>query len=304
MLSVSVIIPTYNRSKLLKEAIGSVLSQDYTNIELLIIDDGSTDDTSQVVSAISDSRIKYIYKKNGGVSTARNIGLENATGEFIAFLDSDDSWPKNYLFTMINVLIDNPDYSIAYCLTAVKNPDGNIVTNDSEKRCFSGNITERLFVNSVIWPSALVFKKAISKSLYFDTQLKNAEDSDFILRLSLKGKALFVKNVKTIRGDSADSLSKSAGTNCAKILVLERFYFRGGGEKIVAGKTAFKKIGRSYYRVARVNRKDKNRKAALYLYKKAIKYWPFDLRYYAGLIQSLFITKDNMPEWQMPEDLK
>ncbi|NJN86713.1 MAG: glycosyltransferase family 2 protein [Leptolyngbyaceae cyanobacterium SL_7_1] len=90
---VSVIIPTYNRADLLSRAIDSVLNQTLTNLELIIVDDGSTDNTAEVVNSFNDSRIRYIpLGKNCGGGYARNHGIHLATGEFIAFLDSDDVW--------------------------------------------------------------------------------------------------------------------------------------------------------------------------------------------------------------------
>ena len=89
---VSVIIPTFNRADIIRETLDSVLAQTYSNFEAIVIDDGSADRTRAVVSAYRDPRIKYSYKENGGLSSARNAGLDLARGEFIAFLDSDDVW--------------------------------------------------------------------------------------------------------------------------------------------------------------------------------------------------------------------
>jgi len=88
----SVIIPTYNRREFLKKAVDSVLSQTFKNFELIIVDDGSTDDTQSLLDWYQESRIKYIYQKNHGVAHARNRGLEKTRGEWVAFLDSDDWW--------------------------------------------------------------------------------------------------------------------------------------------------------------------------------------------------------------------
>ena len=97
MPQVSIIIPAYNRSKFLAQAVQSVLSQTATDFEILVIDDGSTDDSRAVIENIYDARLKYFYKENGGVSSARNFGLAKAVGEYVSFLDSDDFWPKNFL---------------------------------------------------------------------------------------------------------------------------------------------------------------------------------------------------------------
>ena len=88
---VSVIVPTYNRAVLLSEAVNSVLLQTYQNIEIIVIDDGSTDDTTEVMATFGD-RVRYTRRPNAGVNAARNLGLKQARGEFIALLDSDDLW--------------------------------------------------------------------------------------------------------------------------------------------------------------------------------------------------------------------
>jgi|SRR6267378_4283950 len=100
---VSVIIPTYNRAQLCKEAVESALSQTYHDIEVIVVDDGSTDSTREVVSHL-DSRVRYLSQKNSGVSAARNLGMQSARGEFIAFLDSDDTWLPWKLQLQVNVL--------------------------------------------------------------------------------------------------------------------------------------------------------------------------------------------------------
>lgn len=95
---ISVIIPVYNGEKYIKEAIESVLDQDYKPIELIIVDDGSTDSTGQIVNSFFNSQIYYYYKENGGVSSARNFGLEKAKGTYIKYVDCDDVLPKHSLF--------------------------------------------------------------------------------------------------------------------------------------------------------------------------------------------------------------
>ena len=94
---VSVIIPTYNRAHVLPRAIESVLKQTYTELELIVVDDASTDDTAAVMTAITDPRVRYVRKEHGGAAAARNRGIAEAKGEFIAFQDSDDVWHSDKL---------------------------------------------------------------------------------------------------------------------------------------------------------------------------------------------------------------
>lgn len=302
MPKVSIIIPTYNRSHIIARTIDCALSQTFTDFEVLVIDDGSTDNTADIIVRMQDSKIRYFKKENGGASSARNFGLEKTRGELIAFLDSDDLWPNDYLSKMLVYFEDDPELAVAYCLTKVQKDDGEIIDSDSQERCYSGNITANLFVNSVVWPSGAVVRKSMADGVTFDESLRNSEDFDFFLRLSVKGRFVFVKDVKVLRGSSADSLSNSCGINCSRILVLERFYNHLGGKSIIPPSSATKKLGHSYRRIAERYRKDTCRSAALAMYKQAISYYPPDMRLYPGLIRTLCINKNNdkMPDWQMP----
>ena len=141
---VSVIIPTYNAKELLIEAIDSVLSQTLSDLELLIIDDGSIDGTVEAVKAVDDPRIRYFYKDNGGVSSARNMGLDKATGQYIAFLDSDDLYHPKYLETMVSAMENNPDYGVVYTAATNRYLDGRMVDYRAAA-CCSGWITKELF---------------------------------------------------------------------------------------------------------------------------------------------------------------
>ena len=108
----SIIIPTFNRKSFLRVAIDSVLAQTYENFELIIVNDGSTDSTKDMIKTYSDPRIVYVYQENQGVSSARNTGLSKATGNFIAFLDSDDKWVKEKLAKSVEYIGKYPNISI------------------------------------------------------------------------------------------------------------------------------------------------------------------------------------------------
>lgn len=112
---VSVIIPTYNRARYVIEALESVLNQTYQNLEVIIVDDGSTDKTREVLGPyLVDDRITYIYKENGGPASARNFGLTNSTGEYIAFLDSDDLWLPEKIFYQVECFKTHGDVGIVF----------------------------------------------------------------------------------------------------------------------------------------------------------------------------------------------
>jgi glycosyltransferase involved in cell wall biosynthesis len=303
---VSVIIPTYNRSYIVREAIDSVLSQTLSDIEVLVVDDGSTDDTEQVVEAFGDVRLKYIYKDNGGVSSARNLGISKAGGEYVAFLDSDDTWPSNFLEICSGVLDEKEDCGLSYTATTLKLPDGNI-RRDNVERCVSGHVTTSLFLHSTIWPTTVLVRRSVMDGIWFDEQLKVSEDNDAFLRLSLKTQFVFIQDVIIDRRYSDDSLGVAAGIEGGhmRALSLERFYFRLGGDAVVARSKAIKKLSSCYKRAGKSHLKNDYRKASLYFLGLAIRYRPFDLRAYVVLLKALMrgASSDKKPNWQKPEVL-
>jgi glycosyltransferase involved in cell wall biosynthesis len=113
-MKVSVIVPCYNYAAYLADSIGSVLRQTHQDLELILIDDGSTDDTPEVAKAISDPRFKYLRIDNSGVSIARNIGIDRADGKFIAFLDADDIWVENKLEMQLKLFAQDPELDLVF----------------------------------------------------------------------------------------------------------------------------------------------------------------------------------------------
>ena len=112
---VSIILPTYNRGTIINKSILSVLEQSYINWELIVVDDGSVDDTEKIINNFEDSRIKYFKtKSNNGVSKARNIGIKMAKYNYIAFQDSDDQWKKDKLQKQVDYLESHPEYGMVY----------------------------------------------------------------------------------------------------------------------------------------------------------------------------------------------
>jgi glycosyltransferase involved in cell wall biosynthesis len=304
MPKVSVTIPTYNRGYIVKQAIDSVLAQNFKDFEILIIDDGSTDSTKQVVESIQDVRLRYFYKENGGVSSARNLGLSKASGQYVAFLDSDDIWPEDFLKVMTERLDENPDFDLAYTATTLRFPDGR-EESDDVSRCLSGQITAHLFAYSTIWPMAVLIRRAVLRDFWFDEGLKICDDNDAFLRLSAKTKILFVSDIEVKRGYSEDNHSQKYYTEGSYIraLSLERFYYQLGGDKFVPATIAKKKLSRCYRRAGERYRKAGYRRAAICLLHQAIQYKPSDIRLYIGLFRTMFIKKDANPGWQMPAAL-
>ena len=306
MPKVSVIIPTYNLSSMLKITIDSVLVQTEDDLDIIVVDDGSTDATSAVVNSIGDSRIRYFYKENGGTSSARNFGLARSRGRYIAFLDQDDLWPDRYLEVMVAALEKNREYGLAYTPITLMYSDGAQTKSYKNPEGKSGWLTVELFKRGFIWTSAAVMRKSVLQGFRYDERLRlSYEDADFFLRLSASTPFLFVSDIQGIRRRHNENLSVKVGILPTRILVLERFYYRSGGEKMIPRTIAKRKISHACRKVAEDRRRSGAKTAALTLYKSAIKYWPFDLRLYSGLVRSLLLFKKNdpNPNWKMPEPL-
>lgn len=306
MPRVSVIIPTYNRSGMVNETIYSVLAQTEPDLEVIVVDDGSDDDTRKIIKAIEDDRVKYFYKDNGGPASARNLGLAKALGEYMAFLDSDDFWPKDYLHVVLSHLESKGEFGGTYSPITVVYPDGSKVKSYKKPEGKSGWITLDLFKRGFIWPSAAVIRSSVLENFWFDESVgKCCEDGDFFLRLSTQCRFLFVPDVEAFYRISEDSISTEVGVTCMRMLVLERFYFRLGGDEIVPAKIARRRFSHACRKVAENRRRIGARAAALKLYRRAIRYWPADMRLYPGLFKTLLLdsSKDTNPNWEMPEAL-
>lgn len=189
-------MPTYNRGYIIKNAIISVINQTYQNWELIIVDDGSMDNTFEVVSGITDNRIHYVhYEKNAGSNHARNIGVEKASGEYLAFLDSDNQWHKNYLESQFGVLhkgTDSADVVFARCSKA--EPWGCIIFPNDLYTEFSSNekITKHALYNSVFDTNVVCMKRMVwEQSGKFDENLFRLQDWEYFLRILVQEKYRF-----------------------------------------------------------------------------------------------------------------
>jgi glycosyltransferase involved in cell wall biosynthesis len=308
MPTVSIIIPTYNCSSLLKEAIESVLRQSYTDLDILIIDDGSTDDTRLVVEQILDSRVKYYYKDNGGQSSARNFGLIKSQGQYIAFLDHDDLWPdNNYLATMMNRVQSQDECGAAYA-RVTQLDKGQTKPFAKEHRYKSGWITQDFFEGGpCIMPSATLFRKEAIKDWYFDERLRTGEDNDAFLRLSTKTPFLFVSDANILRREIPDSQSKNLTPDelCNGIFSVERFCFQLGGDKYISKLKMLRMLSHKYRRAGKTSYASKNRHVAMVFFKKGLRYYPLDFRLYIDLLKAFLLSSENdkFPDWQMPGPL-
>jgi glycosyltransferase involved in cell wall biosynthesis len=206
---VSVIIPTYNRGWIIKEAIDSVLAQTFNEYELIVVDDGSEDNTAEILAGYN-SKIQVIGQANQGVSAARNRGMISSSGRFIALLDSDDLWLPEKLNKQIFFFRNNPDAMI--CQTQeiwIRN--GKRVNPCKHHKKLSGMIFEPSLSLCLVSPSAVMFKRElIDRVGLFDENLPACEDYDLWLRVSLGLPIYLIDEALIIkRGGHEDQLSRN-----------------------------------------------------------------------------------------------
>jgi glycosyltransferase involved in cell wall biosynthesis len=224
---VSVVIPTYNRAPFVSEAIDSVFGQIFTDYEIIVVDDGSTDNTKEVLKRYQN-RIKYIYQENSGVSAARNTGIKNSTGLWLAFLDSDDKWMPEYLATQMEWIHRFPEIYMQ--------------TTDCQRAEWRGNTLGTYFqMNKVIdelkdrdhllvadpfcfvvthgpWQvgSTIFRREAITKAGLFDPNFSLSEDFDLMARVALQGPFGIIREVLVNmyrREESIDCLTNQIKMN-------------------------------------------------------------------------------------------
>lgn len=204
---VSVIIPTYNRGHLILGAVQSVLSQTYNNIELLVIDDCSNDDTEQIFASQEDARIKYIkLEKNSGACIARNKGIELARGDFIAFNDSDDLWLPEKIEKQLE-FIDKKYADIVICKMECRTPANKFIHNFPNLEQDKPISYQELLSYNCASTQTLFGKSECFKDIFFDSTMPRLQDWDEVLRLSQKYTVYYQNEILVHTFFQKDSIS-------------------------------------------------------------------------------------------------
>ena len=188
--SLSTIIPVFNGEKFLAMAIDSVLDQTYSNIECVVVNDGSTDGTATIARSYG-KRIRYVDKPNRGVSSARNAGIEASAGQLIAFLDADDMWVPNKIERQVDLFLKNQNVGLIYSSVLIVDENGSVL--DEIRNQFKDDILKRILLLET--PSFLTMTGVVPKSVLddigmFDERLSTSADADLACRISLKYKTL------------------------------------------------------------------------------------------------------------------
>ncbi len=236
---VSIIVPAFNCADYITDSIESALEQDYPNKEIIVIDDGSTDSTPEVLSGF-DGKITLIQQQNSGSAVARNTGIQAAKGDFIAFLDSDDLWFPGKLTLQVEYLNAHPDIGLVYHdwmvwemnqegtyppLCAPELPVGKPETDNSN----SGWIYERLFSESIIHTtSAMLRRDLVEKAGLFDTELRKGQDYEYWFRISRYTRVSKLKAVLSAYRINPQSVTCRPSTVNYAALVIEKVLSRWG----------------------------------------------------------------------------
>ncbi len=273
MDKISVIIPTYNRGEFIKKTINSVLNQTFKNFELIIVDDGSTDNTKEIIEEFikKDDRVKYFYQKNSGSpSEPRNLGIEKAQGEYIAFLDSDDEWLSEKLEKQLAHFKSLKDeYAVVGCYAYVIEDDKKLYI---EKRLNTNNIEDFLLKSDTFfYSSSSVFlkKELLNKfSIKYDSDLKIVEDLDFYISIAKKHiNFSFVKEPLFKYFLHKENISRHNEENFYnyKKLIDKHYSFFKLNKKILS--TQYRKLGTFAFLAEK-------RKEAFKYFLKSFKVWP------------------------------
>ena len=289
---VTVIIPAYNAAKYIHETIRSVFSQTFTNWELIIIDDGSTDNTRDIVDSFGQrGRIKYYYQNNNGVSSARNKGIALSQGKYISFLDADDLWLPENLEKKVNALENNPEYDWAF-----SDMYKSQIHND--ERTISTGRDDNILNNLLLWEedvipticSNILIKASClnKKNMVFDTSLSTAADQDFCFYLSKHFNGIRIPECLFIYRIREDSMSRNI-----KLLELDHLYaYKKASKNKLFKSLLFKQrcYANLYYTIAGnwwVNGKNKKR-GFYFLLKSIMSYPPMLIKIIKKISSSIF----------------
>lgn len=251
---VSVIIPTYNRAEWLRQALESVFVQTWRDFEVIVVDDGSTDSSEQVVADCGD-RVQYIRQENGGAANARNRGVTAARGEWIAFLDSDDLWlPHKLDRCMDRIRRDSKTVFVFHPMVEI-DENGGVVRGRS-KRPAEGRVLDRLFAHCFVHtPTVVVRRDVLDEAGGFDPALEVCEDYALWIRIASKHPFTLVDEPLARRRLHEDRLSKSVmhRNMIQRAQMLEQFYCRQGGRDLLDPRRATKRLARVFRSAAKAN---------------------------------------------------
>ena len=248
---VSICIPTYNRKDYLKDTLDSIFAQTYKDYEVIVVDDGSTDGTKDMLDK-AGYNLRYHWQENAGNAAARNTLIRLANGEFIAFIDSDDLFLPDAIERLVKAIESESGNVIAYGPYLRIDENGNVIGKNTRK-LHSGYITAPLFKDIFVHTFGSMFpKKFLQEAGGFDESLLTSPDYDLWLRLSLKYPFLALSEPTSKRRRHANNISnRSFRVTATKLKLLESFYFEKGGHDVIPKRIAMRRLSKASYRAGR-----------------------------------------------------
>ena len=251
MFFVSMCIPTYNRKEYLKQTLDSVFAQTYKDYEVVILDDGSTDGTGEMIKNAGYD-VRYYWHENQGEAATCNELIRLAKGQYISFVHSDDLLPPDAIGRMVNAVNAESEDVVVY---------GNYIRIDecgsplgrSKKKLYSGYITKYVFEDNIVHACGSMFpKRALEEIGGFDTSLRVCYDYKLELQLSLKYRFIALDEPTFMRRRHSSNTSSNSFVNRKTELdVLSDFYYNGGGKNVIPERFANKRLSREGYRAGR-----------------------------------------------------
>lgn len=284
---VSVVVATYNMAQYLPDAIRSALAQHYSPLEIIVVDDGSTDDTASVMRQFAvDDRVRYLRQPNGGQARAKNRAIYESSGDFIAFLDADDLWAQDKLAVQVPLFMSLPRVGVVYTDFVCIDPAGIPLPTVRPKRYYSGKISGRLLVdNFVTGMTSLVRRECVTTLGAFDETLPMGVDYDLWLRLSTRYEFQYLDRITYLYRQWPGQMSHNQETRfrCA-LRIMHRFLDRNPG--LVDPPTIREAWAHTYVGGAGIYRVSvKNAPRALGLYLRALQQRPTYLPAWKGIIK-------------------
>ncbi|MFH1395272.1 MAG: glycosyltransferase [Candidatus Omnitrophota bacterium] len=227
MKKVSVIIPAYNKADLTVKTVKSVLAQTYKNIEIIVVDDGSTDNTTERLKPYCN-RIKYVYKNNGGACSARNLGIKKTAGDYIALIDCDDIYIPEKIEISVDFLDKNPDIGFIHTPVYFIDENDNVCGRYPRfKKAPSGYVSKKLLLKNFVCNSTVVVRaECFEKTGMFDETIFTPADWDMWLRLSEYYKVGYINKPMTLYRKSESYIAKHLEQSKRELLIVLEKVFR------------------------------------------------------------------------------
>jgi glycosyltransferase involved in cell wall biosynthesis len=282
--TVSICIPTYNRKEYLKETINSILAQTYKDFEIVVVDDGSTDGTEDMIKKL-DVPVTYFWQPNSGDAAARNKLIELAQGKYISFIDSDDLLMPDAIERMVRIMEAENGDVIVYGSYFRIDRDGKI-NGRCKRKLYSGIITRHLFETILVHACGSMFPtRVLRESPAFDNSLNICSDYDLWLRLSMKYRFIALPEPTFKRRRHSTNLSKASLGNCLiEFQVVNRFYHNNGGKQLIPKEVAAKVLSRKKCRAGRYAVKEG-------LYDQACKLLGESFQEYPNLKSAIYLVR-------------